>query len=132
MAKQLSPKSYTTHLTTLLKRWPADPVRPAAVSVQTYLQSRIPSNTNTTPSPSNKTTPPSDKTTPHLSPSSINALYSLLENRYAKQYPLPNHMRHPRAMPDYYERVQREFREAPGRGWVGRLVERVRGVLRFE
>ncbi|KAK2793904.1 hypothetical protein FQN52_000235 [Onygenales sp. PD_12] len=124
MAKQLSPKSYTTHLTTLLTRWPADPVRPSAVSVQTYLQSRLPK-----PTTSPNTTSPSNKT---LSPSSINALYSLLENRYAKQYPLPEHVRHPRSMPDYYERVEREFREAPGRGWVGRVMEKVRGVLRFE
>ncbi|KLJ09442.1 hypothetical protein EMPG_15132 [Blastomyces silverae] len=142
MTKQLSPKTLSAHINRLISRWPSDPVRPSSVSVQTYLKTCLP--TTTTTSSSSSPSPPTTTTTTapqaqaqqqqqsQLSSASINALYSLLENRYEKQYPLPQNLRNPRSAPSHYDDVLREFREAPGRGWVGRMVEKVRGVLRFQ
>ncbi|OJD10424.1 hypothetical protein ACJ73_09795 [Blastomyces percursus] len=146
MTKQLSPKTLSAHINRLISRWPSDPVRPSAVSVQTYLKTRLPPTTiaispSSSPSPQTATTTAPQSQTreqqrqqqrSQLSSASINALYSLLENRYEKQYPLPQNLRHPRSAPSHYDDVLREFREAPGRGWVKRLMEKVRGVLRFQ
>ncbi|KKZ60274.1 hypothetical protein EMCG_04985 [[Emmonsia] crescens] len=140
MTKTLTPQTISAHISRLISRWPSDPVRPSSVSVQTYLKTRLP-----TSSPSSSTTTTAAAAQPQsqsqqsqsqqqqqLSASSINALYSLLENRYEKQYPLPQNLRHPRSAPSHYDDVLREFREAPGRGWVRRMVEKVKGVLRFQ
>ncbi|PGH15102.1 hypothetical protein AJ79_02628 [Helicocarpus griseus UAMH5409] len=123
MAKTLPPTTLRAHLTRLLSRWPADPVRPASISVQTYLKSRIPATTTATPTQQQQQQP---------SAASVNALYSLLENRYAREYPLPANLRHPRSAPQHYDEVLREFREAPGRGLIGRFMRKIRGVLRFQ
>ncbi|QSS63409.1 hypothetical protein I7I51_00467 [Histoplasma capsulatum] len=141
MSNSLSPKTLSAHINRLISRWPSDPVRPASVSVQTYLKTRLPTSS---PSPSPPTTAATTTTTTaqtqqhqqrqqsQFSTSSINALYSLLENRYEKQYPLPQNLRHPRSAPTHYDDVLREFRDAPGRGWVRRMVEKFKGVLRFQ
>ncbi|EGE85015.1 hypothetical protein RJ035_004823 [Blastomyces gilchristii] len=150
MTKQLSPKTLSAHINRLISRWPSDPVRPSAVSVQTYLKTRLPTTPTPTTSSSSSPSPPTATATApqsqaqaqaqaqqqqqqsQLSTASINALYSLLENRYEKQYPLPQNLRHPRSAPSHYDDVLREFREAPGRGWVKRMMEKLRGVLRFQ
>ncbi|PGH05090.1 hypothetical protein GX51_03188 [Blastomyces parvus] len=143
----LSPQTLSAHINRLISRWPSDSVRPAAVSVQTYLKTRLPAaapTPTTTSSSSSPSQPTATTAAPqsqaqqqqqqqsHLSAASINALYSLLENRYEKQYPLPQNLRHPRSAPSHYDDVLREFSEAPGRGWVKRMVEKFKGVLRFQ
>ncbi|KAL4808445.1 hypothetical protein BDV18DRAFT_135023 [Aspergillus unguis] len=118
------PATTNSRLTHLLKHWPADPIRPSSVSVQTYLQSRIASQ----PSQSNTTSP----STGTISDSSINALTSLLNNRYAKRYPLSPNLRHPASNPDHYDDLIKEFEEAPSRDVLGRIVKRLKGILRFQ
>lgn len=113
-------------LTNLLTRWPSDPVRPASVSVATYLQSHL-----SPPSESPGKQPQSPPQAP-ISASSVNALSSLLENRYAREYPLPAHLRRPASNPDYYDNLLKEFEEAPNRDWWGRIVKRVTGLFRMQ
>ncbi|PGH28739.1 hypothetical protein GX50_08514 [[Emmonsia] crescens] len=136
MTKTLTPQTISAHISRLISRWPSDPVRPSSVSVQTYLKTRLPtsspSTTTTAAQPQSQSQQSQSQPQQQLSTSSINALYSLLENRYEKQYPLPQNLRHPRSAPSHYDDVLREFREAPGRGWVKRMVEKVKGVLRFQ
>ncbi|KAL2811130.1 hypothetical protein BJX63DRAFT_400099 [Aspergillus granulosus] len=116
-----------TRIAHLLKHWPADPIRPASVSVQTFLQSHLtppaqqPSQTSTTPT-----------TTGKISDSSLNALSSLLEDRYARRYPLPPKLRRPASNPDHYDNLIREFEEAPSRDWLGRLWKRLSGQFRLQ
>ncbi|EED17677.1 conserved hypothetical protein [Talaromyces stipitatus ATCC 10500] len=112
-----SPQTISTRLAHLVKSWPTDTVRPASVSVQTYLQSRMPK---------------SESETPQISQSSINALTSLLNNQYSKQYPLPQILRRPASNPSHYDDVVREFEEAPNRNWLGRIQKRLGGMLRFK
>ncbi|CAG8906349.1 unnamed protein product [Penicillium egyptiacum] len=118
MAKTLTlnPRSLQSRLTHILKHWPSDPVRPASVSVQSYIQSRL---------------QPADKSSPAVSESSTNALESLLNNRYARKYPMPEKLRRPASNPDHYDNVVREFAEAPNRDWLGRLRKRLAGIIRL-
>ncbi|OQE13423.1 hypothetical protein PENFLA_c048G09028 [Penicillium flavigenum] len=112
----LNPRSLQSRLNHILKHWPSDAVRPASVSVQNYIQSRL---------------QPADKSSPAISESSTNALESLLNNRYARKYPMPEKLRRPASNPDHYDNVVREFAEAPNRDWLGRLRKRLAGIIRL-
>ncbi|KAJ5082837.1 hypothetical protein N7532_011880 [Penicillium argentinense] len=130
MAKpSVSPRSLQTRISHILKHWPTDAVRPANVSVQNYLQSRIGHKTPNA-SPDAQSTPVS-KPGGELSEASVNALTSLLNDRFARRYPLSSKIRHPASDPDYYDNLIREFEEAPSRDWFGRLKKRLGGILRF-
>ena len=60
-----------------------------------------------------------------------NALYSLLENRYAEQFPLSDRLKAPASNPTYYDDLITEMQEAPNRSWFGGMMKRVKGSLRF-
>jgi hypothetical protein len=119
--------------------------------VQTYLQSLLsppqqpqPSSSSgllsslfTKKQPTNQQRPPAASTSvaqdaPLLSSQNINALYSLLDNRYQKEFPLPPSLRRPASNPEYYDNLLREFEEAPNRSWAGRVMKRVTGSLRLK
>ncbi|KAL4776343.1 hypothetical protein BDW60DRAFT_82319 [Aspergillus nidulans var. acristatus] len=121
----------TSRLAHLIKHWPTDPIRPASVSVQTYLQSRLSSQPQAQDSSPSTTTAASAKASA-IPQSSLNALDSLLENRYAKRYPLSEKLRHPASNPDHYDNLLQEFEEAPNRDVIGRIRKRLSGLLRFK
>jgi hypothetical protein len=60
-----------------------------------------------------------------------NALYSLLEDRYVKEFPLPEALRAPASNPTYYDDLVTEMQEAPTRSWLGGVMKRIKGSLRF-
>jgi len=66
-----------------------------------------------------------------LSESSVNAMTSLLNDRFARRYPLSQKVRYPASDPDHYDNLIREFEEAPNRDWLGRLKKRLGGILRL-
>ncbi|KAL1852684.1 hypothetical protein Plec18167_009610 [Paecilomyces lecythidis] len=117
----LRPQSIQSRITHILNHWPSDPVRPASVSVQNYLQSKL------SQAPSDK----GSQTAP-ISQSSLDALSSLLEDRYARRYPLPAKLRRPASDPDHYDKVVQEFELAPSRDWWGRVTTKMRGLFRFK
>ena len=133
---QIRPQSLQAGLRQLAARWPADLVRPKSVSVRDYLEeqcrlaesSRAPSSSSEqhTQQQRPNATPPSI-----ISQSSVAALTSLLNNRYARRYPLPKKFRYPASNPLYYDQVIQEFEEAPNRNWLGRILTRLSGLLRF-
>ncbi|KAJ5679678.1 hypothetical protein N7462_007922 [Penicillium macrosclerotiorum] len=127
----LNPRSLQTRLTHILKHWPSDAVRPASVSVQTYLQSQLGQQPSANGSSQPESTPASSST-PKISESSVNALSALLENRFATRYPMSSKLRYPASNPEHYDNVIREFEEAPNRDWFGRLRKRLGGILRFQ
>lgn len=129
-SQTLNPRSLQTRLAHILKHWPSDAVRPASVSVQNYLQSRIaqPSNESTQP----QSTPASTAPKAEISESSVNALAALLENRFARRYPITQKIRYPASDPDHYDNLIREFEEAPNRDWFGRIKKRLGGILRLQ
>ncbi|EPS33305.1 hypothetical protein POX_a01708 [Penicillium oxalicum] len=135
MAKpqSLNPRSLQTRLSHILQHWPKDAVRPASVSVQTYIQRQLGENqTPNTPSQSQSTSEGAPKAIPPISESSVNALSALLENRFANKFPLSQKIRYPASDPEYYDNLIREFEEAPNRDWFGRLRKRLGGLLRLQ
>ncbi|KAH7063518.1 hypothetical protein B0J12DRAFT_643099 [Macrophomina phaseolina] len=62
----------------------------------------------------------------------VNALYSLLDNRYATKYPVSPAMLKPRSNPSYYDDLMVELSKAPDRGWFERFANRWKGFLRFK
>ncbi|KAJ5482874.1 hypothetical protein N7539_006320 [Penicillium diatomitis] len=139
MAKpqSLTPRSLQTRLSHILQHWPQDAVRPASVSVQSYIQRQLRDNQNsttTTPSSSRSTSSPEPalKPLPPISESSVNALSALLENRFANKFPLSQKIRYPASDPEYYDNLIKEFEEAPNRDWFGRLRKRLGGLLRLQ
>ncbi|BCS01577.1 ubiquinol-cytochrome c reductase complex assembly factor 2 [Aspergillus luchuensis] len=122
--------SNTQRITTLLKHWPTDKVRPSSVSVQNYLQACLqPSSTEPTSQKQPQQEGQLQKV--NIDEKSLNALSSLLEDRYARRYPLSPRLRRPASNPDHYDNVIREFDEAPDRDWMGRLKKRLGGLLRL-
>ncbi len=61
----------------------------------------------------------------------LNALYSLLEDRFVTAYPIPAEMRHPKSSPTHYDDVLQEMDEAPTRSWIEALTKKIRGSLRL-
>ncbi|PKX92417.1 ubiquinol-cytochrome c reductase complex assembly factor 2 [Aspergillus novofumigatus IBT 16806] len=121
----LNPQTIQNRISHLLKHWPTDAVRPASVSVQTYLQSRLQPTQPQQAQP--QQAQPSPKT--EISEASLNALSSLLEDRYARRYPLPPKLRRPATNPDHYDNVVKEFEEAPGRDFWGEWGKGFGGCL---
>jgi len=58
-------------------------------------------------------------------------LYALLEDRYAKEFPLPENLRHPASNPAHYDDLIKEMQEAPTRSWLGGLVKSIKGSFRL-
>ncbi|KAI0432743.1 hypothetical protein F5Y09DRAFT_300819 [Xylaria sp. FL1042] len=61
-----------------------------------------------------------------------NALYSLLDNRYKKAYPITGSLLHPKSNPTYFTDLLKELEEAPNRSLLERLWLRVKGVVRLQ
>ncbi|KAI9860163.1 MAG: hypothetical protein M1813_006273 [Trichoglossum hirsutum] len=123
------PTSVPKHYLRALARWPVDVLRPE-LSFQATMRTRFLPSTTTSPTSS----PATVTATKILKPnglSQINALYSLLENRYSQKYPVSDAFLRPAFNPTYYADLLAEINAAPTRSWVGRMVNRWKGFLRF-
>ncbi|KAI0867927.1 hypothetical protein GGS24DRAFT_507310 [Hypoxylon argillaceum] len=100
-----------------LNEWPKDTIRPE-VQFQTVLRKRFEQ--------------------PKLSLSEeeqlkeANALYSLLDNRYKKTYPITGSLLQPRSNPNYFTNLLKELEEAPNRTFMERLLLRMKGIVRLQ
>ncbi|KAF2459651.1 hypothetical protein BDY21DRAFT_370342 [Lineolata rhizophorae] len=135
----MSNSSIPRHYARILSRWPVDNLRPH-LAFQTVLRTRLAASSSTTTTP--PTAPPSSGPPARLQPHhqtpaaadlrAINALYTLLEDRYRARYPVSAAFRRPRANPTYYDDLAREIGEAPGRGWWARVALKVKGFVRWK
>ncbi|KAJ9638078.1 hypothetical protein H2204_004389 [Knufia peltigerae] len=125
------------HWARIIKLWPVDKVRPEHVAFQKVMQNRV--NKIASPNAAAENVKADGAlVTPVDPPRSnaqnemrqVNALYSLLEDRYAKEFPTPNKVRHPASQPTYYEDLIKEMGEAPTRTWLASTWNRLRGMLR--
>ncbi|KAH8903787.1 hypothetical protein BR93DRAFT_971391 [Coniochaeta sp. PMI_546] len=62
----------------------------------------------------------------------VNALYSLLENRYQTKYRIAGRLMQPKSNPTHYTDLVKELEEAPNRSWLGRLGKKLGGLIRFK
>lgn len=137
--------------TRLLRLWPADALRPnlpftRAIEARALPYGVQPLNDpkdsartpgNTTPVPSPASVPATGAST-HPNPSlaqesaHITALFSLLEDRYAKKYALGPDVFKPRSAPRHYEDLMREIERAPGKSWWQAKVDEWKMKIRWQ
>ncbi|KAI4226713.1 MAG: hypothetical protein L6R36_002968 [Xanthoria steineri] len=128
------------HFQKVLAQWPLDILRPQ-LSFQDVMRRRIDKQLG--PSTADETTydpakESKDTLVTHLKPydeqaqlQQVNVLYSFMENRYAKRYPLSNRLMKPLSNPEYYENLVKELEEAPKRSFFGRLLNSWKGFVRW-
>lgn len=84
--------------------------------------------------------------------SEVNALYSLIENRYKRnvsinlqfdllyriililcffQFPLPENLARPHSDVEYYTNLEKELVNTVDRSWFGKMFNRVKGMIRL-
>ncbi|KAL2115205.1 hypothetical protein VTJ04DRAFT_10868 [Mycothermus thermophilus] len=100
------------HLRAVISRWPKATLRPDC-QLRDVLAKRLEQQPGT------------------LDVRQVNALSSLLENRYMTQSPMPTKMLEPKSNPTYYKDLLRELEEAPKRSWFGRIAKRLGGMIRL-
>ncbi|KAI4755042.1 hypothetical protein E4T45_14615 [Aureobasidium sp. EXF-8846] len=133
------------HYARILSQWPVNRLRPE-LTFQTLLKKRIEAAPVAQLNVANTagTQPPK----PRSEAREINALYSLLENRYSTavrnrlfeyasassntlQYPLSNAMMHPASSPEHYTTLVRELEEVPDRSFFQRIATRWKNMVRL-
>ena len=140
------------HYLRIIQQWPRDPLRPD-VSFPNALQKRIaerfPSEEIKAPVPSATQDVAAIDESKELA--QVNALYSLLENRYSKaaccgilpaltsdpllilglQYPLSDSYMRPASNPSHYTDLIAELDAAPNRSWLATRLNKWKGFLRM-
>ncbi|KAI2602879.1 uncharacterized protein GGS25DRAFT_509026 [Hypoxylon fragiforme] len=106
------------HILRALAQWPKDTLRPQ-LQFQDVLRKRFEQQ-------------PSPGVSEQDQLRQANALYSLLENRYKKKYPITGDLLRPRSHPTYFTDLVKELEEAPSRSFAERLWLRVKGLVRLQ
>ncbi|KAH6614483.1 hypothetical protein B0J18DRAFT_460218 [Chaetomium sp. MPI-SDFR-AT-0129] len=114
----------SNHAHAALRRWPKDPLRPDC-QLQDALAKRVDRPTGFAPPATGATTQE------QADLKQINALYSLLEDRYKTMYRAPESIMKPKSNPDYYQDLVKELEEAPNRTFLQRMGKKFGGMLRF-
>ncbi|KAF2433718.1 hypothetical protein EJ08DRAFT_628366 [Tothia fuscella] len=114
----MSRASIPKHYSRILQSWPKDPLRPE-VSFQKVIERRL--------AAAQTVSPESEATELR----NINALYSLLDNRYRKKYPAPARLFKPTSNPAYYDDLIHELSQAPNRSWLQRFMTKLKGTIRL-
>ncbi|KAJ1324174.1 cytochrome b pre-mRNA-processing protein 6 [Microdochium nivale] len=150
------------HILRALAQWPKDTVRPqiqfqdiiakrfesptttsSSSSPTTTSSSSSSSASSTTPKSfteaaagTTTTPPPSATLARQLSEQDLllqaNALYSLLNDRYKRKYPLQHGLLSPRSKPTHFTDLVRELEEGPKRSMFERLLVRMKGLVRYQ
>ncbi|KAF8866104.1 hypothetical protein BDZ45DRAFT_795758 [Acephala macrosclerotiorum] len=130
MSKSIAYKHYIR----ALSRWPKDNLRPDC-QFQDAMRKRIdrrflPASSPNTPNAAQAVV--NSAVDERLELEQANVLYSLLENRYIRKYPITGSLMKPASNPTHYEDLVKELEEAPERSFWGRLTNRWKGFLRFQ
>jgi len=83
------------------------------------------------PSSATPSAPPAPSS-PEDERAKINALFSLLENRYSKRYPLSPDVLKPSSNPEHYDRLMKEIERAPHKSWWQAKLDEWKGKIRWE
>jgi len=122
------------HALRALSRWPKDTLRPECQfqdAMRKRLNRRYPPSSSAG-SQSAVQTVPISAAEKKLEMEEANILYSLLENRYSRKYPITGSLMKPASNPTHYEDLVKELEAAPERSWFGRQANRWKGFLRFQ
>ncbi|KAL1394143.1 hypothetical protein HDK64DRAFT_305188 [Phyllosticta capitalensis] len=121
-----APSTIARHYARIASLWPVDTLRPA-LSFQTALNKRQKAAVTSSSSSSSSSATPA----PHES-RDLNALYSLLDNRYQRAYPLSPRFLRPNSKATYYEDLMQELERSTQRNWWQGFVTKLKARLRFD
>ncbi|KAI5204708.1 hypothetical protein E4T39_03457 [Aureobasidium subglaciale] len=116
------------HYARILSQWPVDRLRPE-ISFQSVLKKRLEAAPVAQANQANTAQASAPK--PRNEIREINALYSLLENRYSSVYRVSPKMMHPLSAPDHYTTLVKELDEVPDRTFFQRIASRFKGMIRL-
>ncbi|KAK8254477.1 hypothetical protein HDK77DRAFT_423285 [Phyllosticta capitalensis] len=128
-----APSTIARHYARIASLWPVDTLRPA-LSFQTALNKRqkaVTSSTTSSTTTTTTTTTTSATSSPQAS-RDLNALYSLLDNRYKRAYPLSPRFLRPNSKATYYEDLMQELERSTQRNWWQGFVTKMKARLRFD
>jgi cytochrome b pre-mRNA-processing protein 6 len=126
--------------TRLLTLWPKDALRPNLPFTRAIEHRGLPygvkplesnteaSNSQATPTPAPA---PASPQNPQLEQAQVNALFSLLENRYSKKYALSPGVLKPTSAPEHYDRLMAEIERAPKKSWWEAKVDQWKMKIRW-
>ncbi|KAF1843817.1 uncharacterized protein K460DRAFT_408139 [Cucurbitaria berberidis CBS 394.84] len=129
--------------TRLLSLWPKDALRPNLPFTRAIEHRAAPygvqpltpvPHVDAKPTPSTPPHPkpkPSAQPNPQLEQAQLNALYSLLEDRYTKKYALSPRVLRPTSAPDHYTNLMDEIERAPQKTWWGAKMDEWRMKIRW-
>ena len=123
-----------------MQRWPVDKIRPEPVSFQTLMKKRLLKYENPAKAAQSATVKSNDA---NVQPVNLtwneqkevkqaNALYALLENRFANESPFHDRLRFPASSPSHYDLIIAEAEKAPSRGFFENLTNRLKGMIRVK
>ncbi|KAK4456689.1 hypothetical protein QBC42DRAFT_280748 [Cladorrhinum samala] len=116
--------SATRLFQTALQRWPKDTLRPDC-QLQDVLAKRLEKG-NIAPAATLK-----GVTKAQAELKQINALYTLLDDRYLNKYRTSAGVLEPKSNPTYYNDLVKELDEAPHRSFLQRLGKKLSGMIRL-
>ena len=134
------------HYTRILSLWPKDLLRPNAPFTRPIEHRATPygvtpisppledaETRKSTATTTGATVQPAPKkpSTPQAELPQINALYSLLENRYSNKYPVSAAVLKPVSNPDHYDRLMEEIEKAPRKSWWQAKVDNWKMKIRW-
>lgn len=61
----------------------------------------------------------------------VNVLYTLLNNRFDRESPLPDSLRFPASNPSHYDTIMAESERAPERGILTKISNKLKGMIRL-
>ncbi|QDS77865.1 hypothetical protein FKW77_000214 [Venturia effusa] len=114
----MSRTNIAKHYSRILSQWPKDLIRPE-VQFQKVIQTRA----------ANAATIHEGEVTAELK--NVNALYSLLDNRYSKKYPVPKRLLRPTSSPTYYDDLLVQLNQVPTQSRWSSLMARLKGLVRL-
>jgi cytochrome b pre-mRNA-processing protein 6 len=130
--------------TRLLALWPKDALRPnlpftraierraSPYGVKAVAPTAEASKAPSAPAPASAAaSTPASTRNPQLEQAQVNALFSLLENRYSKKYPLSPAVFKPASAPEYYDRLMAEIEAAPKKTWWQVKVDGWKNKIRW-
>ncbi|KAG9230304.1 hypothetical protein BJ875DRAFT_507402 [Amylocarpus encephaloides] len=118
------------HYLRALSQWPKDALRPEC-RFEDVMRRRIESKFNPSETPSEGRQVERVPVNQEAELKQVNALYSLINNRYTTQYRLGDLIMKPQSNPTHYADLVKELEEAPNRSWFGNMINQWKGSLRL-
>ncbi|KAF2751839.1 hypothetical protein M011DRAFT_463334 [Sporormia fimetaria CBS 119925] len=127
------------HYTRLLQLWPKDALRPNQPFTKAIEHRALPYGVKPlSESPaaisknSEQNTAPAVQLDSKVELDNIRALYSLLDNKFSKKYPITQAVLKPTSNPKHYDRLMQEIERAPKKSWLQGKIDEWKMKIRWQ